>query len=107
MKMKKQAIVLSVALSIASLTGSMASCAVNQPEPRPVTDEPARFCYQTLGEISCFSAPQPQLGQVVALPPDAPAKEKPAAPLIEPESNKTGEAQATPIALTPTTTKAK
>lgn len=73
MRIKKQAMVLSVALSIASLTGSMASCAANQPEPYVAAEEPARFCYQTLGEITCYAAPQPLMGEIVALQPE-PAK---------------------------------
>lgn len=71
--MNKQAMVLSAALSIASLTGSVASCA-SQPERRIPPEEPARFCYNTLGEITCYTAPQPMMGSVVALPPDPPKR---------------------------------
>lgn len=64
---------LSTALSLASLGGTLGQCAMAGPDRDPIyqkSAEAARFCYQTLGEISCFAAPQPNLGPVVALEPE-------------------------------------
>lgn len=67
-----RAVMLSATLSIASLGGSIASCAATQKPDRIPVEEPAVFCYKTLGQVSCYSAPQPHMGNVVALPADPP-----------------------------------
>lgn len=65
---------LSALLSVASMGGTVGSCTMNQwnegERTYQAAPEPARFCYNTLGEVSCFTAPQPHLGQVVAMEPE-------------------------------------
>jgi hypothetical protein len=66
---------LSALLGLVSAGGSLGNCAMThfKDEPQPaykMAASEARFCYNTLGEISCFAAPQANMGPIVALEPE-------------------------------------
>jgi len=66
---------LSAMLGLVSAGGSISNCAMNHfgEDDKPtykMAETGPHFCYNTLGEISCYAAPQANMGPVVAMEPE-------------------------------------